>query len=397
MMNICKKIALALSLSFSTCVHAEFSVSPMLAYEYFDSNKLGNRNLSDAPEIKAKLGASVIFDYRYKGHWSLGSTLIYVPSTVKNYEPVAKVNDLHLSANAFYWFNEDGRFAPYVLGGLGFERFKTDYQNANHTSPTAEVGFGARFRVLPNLTLRGDARNIFNINKEKSAQFIMLGLMFEFGKVARNVYVPTTELVEVVEAPVDVVDTPKDTDKDGVFDVLDKCPDTPEGVVVDQAGCPLDQDQDGVPDYLDQCPNTPEDVEVDERGCEKQLTAPIQKDILINFDTNKSIVKDQYMPEVEAVAELAKKYPSAFIEIQGHTDSSGQAGKNQVLSQERAGAVRSVLITRFGVDPARVTANGYGATQPIADNSTAEGKAKNRRVIAVLSAKATTSVKKKRK
>ncbi len=58
-----------------------------------------------------------------------------------------------------------------------------------------------------------------------------------------------------------------DTDGDGVYDHLDKCPDTPQGVTVDVKGCPLDGDEDGVPDYLDKCPNTPKGVPVDGNGC----------------------------------------------------------------------------------------------------------------------------------
>src|SRR5205085_12230948 len=58
-----------------------------------------------------------------------------------------------------------------------------------------------------------------------------------------------------------------DMDGDGVFDRLDHCPDTPEGVVVDKYGCPMDADGDGVRDGLDQCPDTPKGTRVDRNGC----------------------------------------------------------------------------------------------------------------------------------
>lgn len=60
---------------------------------------------------------------------------------------------------------------------------------------------------------------------------------------------------------------PYDTDGDGVYDGIDECPDTPAGVTVDEKGCPLDTDGDGVPDYRDKCPDTPKNVKVDENGC----------------------------------------------------------------------------------------------------------------------------------
>ncbi|HRH91274.1 MAG TPA: OmpA family protein, partial [Agitococcus sp.] len=82
----------------------------------------------------------------------------------------------------------------------------------------------------------------------------------------------------------------------------------------------------------------------------------------------------------------------AFITIEGHTDSSGNPAKNKTLSQERATAVMNMLIAEYGIPAARVTAIGYGSSKPVADNKTAEGKAKNRRVIAVLTAEKTSTV-----
>ncbi len=66
---------------------------------------------------------------------------------------------------------------------------------------------------------------------------------------------------------VDEFGCPIDSDKDGVPDYLDKCPDTPNGVTIDKFGCPIDSDQDGVPDYLDKCPDTPTGMAVDANGC----------------------------------------------------------------------------------------------------------------------------------
>jgi len=74
------------------------------------------------------------------------------------------------------------------------------------------------------------------------------------------------------------------------------------------------------------------------------------------------------------------KYPKLRIEVQGHTDSTGSERYNLQLSQRRAEAVREYLIAQ-GVAPGQVEARGYGEMQPIADNSTAEGRARNRRVV----------------
>lgn len=77
---------------------------------------------------------------------------------------------------------------------------------------------------------------------------------------------------------------PLDTDKDGVPDYLDKCPDTPKGVKVDKDGCPLDSDKDGIPDYLDECPDTPAGLTVDTHGClvmAKPVVVPAERSLRV--------------------------------------------------------------------------------------------------------------------
>jgi len=83
---------------------------------------------------------------------------------------------------------------------------------------------------------------------------------------------------------------------------------------------------------------------------------------------------------LKAIADIVKAFPGYIVQIDGHTDSSGNANANKALSQKRAEAVRTYLIQHYGVDAGRLTAKGFGDTQPIADNKSAEGKAKNRRV-----------------
>ena len=101
------------------------------------------------------------------------------------------------------------------------------------------------------------------------------------------------------------------------------------------------------------------------------------------FDVGRSSIKSQSMAALDKVAVVLEKFPNIRLEVQGHTDSDGDAGANLRLSQERADAVRSYLISH-GVSPERVTAVGYGETRPIAPNTTAHGKALNRRVMMVV-------------
>jgi outer membrane protein OmpA-like peptidoglycan-associated protein len=99
----------------------------------------------------------------------------------------------------------------------------------------------------------------------------------------------------------------------------------------------------------------------------------------ILFATNSANLTPEAAGNINQLAETLNKYADTNVVIEGHTDSSGSDAINQPLSQRRAQAVANSL-TSSGVDNSRITATGYGATQPVADNSTASGKAANRRV-----------------
>ena len=99
----------------------------------------------------------------------------------------------------------------------------------------------------------------------------------------------------------------------------------------------------------------------------------------VNFDTDKADITPQSGAVLDKVAESLKAWPEVKVEVGGHTDSSGSAAHNLELSNRRAESVKTYLV-RKGVDPSRLTAKGHGQTQPVDENKTEEGKAKNRRV-----------------
>ena len=177
-----------------------------------------------------------------------------------------------------------------------------------------------------------------------------------------------------------------DSDGDGISDDKDRCPGTPPGVAVDMLGCPLDSDKDGVPDYKDQCPDTPRGTRVDARGCPPpkptlgkvtKAGTYVFKDI--QFESNKANLKASSFATLNNIAEALKAQPDMKVEIQGHTDSRGKHDYNVGLSQRRAETVKAYLVTR-GVDSERMVPRGYGPDHPVAPNSTAQGRANNRRV-----------------
>jgi OOP family OmpA-OmpF porin len=183
---------------------------------------------------------------------------------------------------------------------------------------------------------------------------------------------------------VDANGCPIDSDNDGVPDYLDKCPNTPAGVKVDANGCPIDSDNDGVPDYLDKCPNTPPGVKVDANGCPVPLTEKVSIALEINFDSGKTEVKQSYYDQIQKVADFMTAYPDTSAVIEGHTDNVGKEAANKALSQKRAESVKALLVNKYGISAGRLTAKGFGSSQPLADNATVEGRQKNRRINAVL-------------
>ncbi|WP_133038607.1 OmpA family protein [Shewanella fodinae] len=158
----------------------------------------------------------------------------------------------------------------------------------------------------------------------------------------------------------------------------------PEPVV---AAAPLDSDHDGVTDDLDQCPNTPTDHKVDAKGCSIYVEKLETLKIAAQFDNNSSVVKPESMADIEKVAKFMNKYPKADLEISGHASLPGKDSYNLWLSQKRADAVAKILVDKYGIAASRITAKGYGETQPLMQGSSAEANEVNRRIEAHMSFK----------
>jgi outer membrane protein OmpA-like peptidoglycan-associated protein len=94
---------------------------------------------------------------------------------------------------------------------------------------------------------------------------------------------------------------------------------------------------------------------------------------------NSDGVKPAGMGDLAKMGDILAKYSDDRVRIEGHTDSTGDAKHNQALSERRAAAVKAVLVSR-GVQESQIIVVGLGETKPVADNATADGRAKNRRV-----------------
>lgn len=169
-----------------------------------------------------------------------------------------------------------------------------------------------------------------------------------------------------------------DRDNDGIADGDDDCPN--QAGTATNGGCP-DTDGDGVVDRLDACPNQaglaankgcPEIEETDRQV----LTEEVQG---IEFETGSAVIRTRSYPILDKVADILDRYPGYKVSIGGHTDSVGSSATNQSLSEKRAEACYNYLLNK-GVAANRMSHNGYGESQPIADNRNSAGREKNRRV-----------------
>lgn len=202
---------------------------------------------------------------------------------------------------------------------------------------------------------------------------------------------------------------PADTDKDGVIDSLDKCPQTPGLPKYD--GCPVpDRDKDGINDEQDKCPeaaglaryqgcpipdtdndgiNDEEDKCAGEAGTQANNGCPeIAEEVIqrvnyaaqnIYFATGKATLLSKSFKGLDEVVKVLTDEPGLKLSINGHTDNVGSDDFNMTLSEKRAASVKAYLVKK-GVPEDRITAAGFGETMPVADNKTSAGRQQNRRV-----------------
>ena len=317
-------------------------------------------------------------------------------------------------------FQRSERFSPYLHAGLGYIEISPNGAVPSDTGAMYSAGIGFLLDAFSsNVALKGEWRyrvDTSSSDRDYKDNILSLGLQIPFGPGTPkwtdsdgdgvedgSDNCPNTPAGASVDAwgceldsdgdgvkdsldqcpgtpagqPVDQNGCELDDDNDGVVNRLDECPETPAGEPVDEKGCELDDDNDGVVNRLDECPGTPEGTPVDRRGCEIEGEYVLQG---VNFESNSDVLLASASSVLDQVTETLLKYPQITFAIEGHTDSDGAADYNEGLSTRRAQTVYDYFAGK-GVAEDRMTVRGFGETQPIADNTTAAGKAENRRVV----------------
>jgi OOP family OmpA-OmpF porin len=185
------------------------------------------------------------------------------------------------------------------------------------------------------------------------------------------------DMCPLVKGPVSTNGCP-DSDNDGVNDGIDKCPLVAGDPT--HSGCP-DTDKDGIYDDIDKCITIPGTAI--NNGCpeiKKETKQLFQKALQgIQFETGKAAIKPTSFPILNSIVTVMKENPSYKLNIGGHTDDVGEDAMNMTLSKDRAASVANYLISH-GVDPLRVTSEGFGETMPVDTNKSVKGRTRNRRV-----------------
>ncbi|MFW8590863.1 OmpA family protein [Glaciecola sp. 2405UD65-10] len=289
-----------------------------------------------------------------------------------------------VGADVMYFFEED---AAYLFSGLREQSLDSESYRM------LSAGLGKHWELSDNLRLITEIATYYDFGQRYKDYSAKLGLAYVFGNVSST---PTSQ---------------PDSDGDGVYDAVDRCPSSPAGTSVDATGCNIDMDGDGVNNAQDQCPSTAAGTSVDARGCaikdtdndgvvdskdecantpssdkvdalgcsvfEKEEVS-VELDIL--FANNSSVISNADSARIQNFVDFMNRYPNTQAVVEGHSSSVGSAEYNQFLSEKRAKTVRQLLIDDYGIDADRLEAQGFGESQLKDTSNTAEAHRINRRI-----------------
>jgi outer membrane protein OmpA-like peptidoglycan-associated protein len=304
---------------------------------------------------------------------------------VKDFGPMNRGKDSFLPA-----------FTPYVIGGVG--AVYDDAQTGNSVNPTVDAGGGLLFPLgYHGIAFRTQAvllgefgsssnssggHHIYTDVQLVAGLEVPLPFVHKVAQEAPAPAVPPMPCTKVVNPYTGKKSCVVDSDLDGVPDDRDECPGTPTGTRLDEHGCPLaesthDADGDGVPDARDACPGTALGFKVNAAGC---VLPQIVVMSTITFEgRNSATISEEARPQLDGIAAMLKGQPKMHVEIGVYTDDRGKAATSLDLTRKRAGAIADYLSAQ-GVDPERLSAQGYGSAKPVAANDSEEGREQNRRV-----------------
>jgi len=414
-----------------------FSVSPYVGgYSFIDKDRL-----ETGPTFGIRGG------YNFTTHFGLEAAFGYIPTEGKANSGIGDADVFSYHLDALYHFMPDGPLVPYLAAGYGGNSREYE-GGGDVSRSTVNYGVGVKYFLREAMALRGDVRHLISRDVGETFHNFeyTVGLDFLFGGVkpaavaAQPAEEPSLEPVPAAEPTpghykycvtlhgefdIDKAQVrPENKDEIAIVGNFMKKYPTTTAVIeghTDNVGSPeynLDLSKrraQAVVNYLAENygidrsrleargyglarpvePNTTDEGRQANRRIEaiidcafdiKEAQPPqrLCMALLVDFDSGKADIKSQYRGEIAKVAEYMKRYPTTTAVIEGHTDNVGGYDYNMKLSMQRAENTVKYLVDNFGIERSRLAAKGYGYTRRIAYNSTAEGRAKNRRINAVI-------------
>lgn len=302
-----------------------FTLSGIVGGYSFD----GKQHLETAPVIGVRGG------YNFTKYLGVEALFDYVPSD-STQAGLGSANVYRYGGDVLLHLLPDSKLVPYLAAGYGGISIDRENQHTL-TRGIFDYGPGIKYFLNDDLALRGDFRHlVFRDNETLSNYEYTIGITYQFGGKA-----PAPTPVAAPAPP-----------------VVQPAPEAPPEPEAPLEPVPAAQP---TPGHYKYCVT-----------------------LHIEFDIDKADIRPEYHDEVAKVGDFMKKYPTTTAVIEGHTDNVGTNEHNMKLSERRAESVVNYLVEKFGIDPSRLSAKGYGFTRPIADNSTDEGRQKNRRIEAII-------------
>jgi OmpA-OmpF porin, OOP family len=286
------------------------------------------------------------FEWAFNDNWA--AEVLYANDDARTEDGLGRADIITWQLGMLYYggsyIGEPNRIRPYLAFGAG--EIDIDYGDRDTVETTLNGGVGMRWMITRELGLRAEARMLYSLDENNKDTLLSVGLNYYFGQ--------TSHATAGAGASSGGALGYGDEDGDGVADENDRCPGTPAGTRVDADGCPL------------------------------PVTQVASIKLLVNFGFDSTEVEEKHFADVGELAVFLKRFEDVYVDIEGHTDSTGPEDYNQQLSERRARAVVDLLVNEHGIARQRLEAKGFGESRPVAGNATREGRAQNRRVMATL-------------
>lgn len=409
---IALSILSAVSYSFAVTAQEDFKQSDWIGAfgEYYYAN---DDKFDALPQDRIDWGYGVELGRNFTPYWSARIELAKID--LEAYPGQESIDGNRFGIDAMY-HPEQG--PTYLFGGFKLEMLDQNYEMFN-------LGLGRHWDVDDKWKLITEIAAVHDFSNSLNDYSLKLGVAYTFGSTASTPSRSSkdSDFDRVVDSIDKCPNTPSgvmvdsfgcalDSDNDGVLNTADKCPNTSASFKVDSFGCALDDDKDGVVNELDMCANTPKSTKVDKRGCEIVLDddkdgisnkldkCPDSKasdkvdntgcamfakstdslNLRVTFANNSSVIANPSDPDFVRFADFMQKYQDVSAKISGHSSAVGAETYNMWISQQRANAVKTLLVNKYGIDSARLNAVGYGETQLLDTANTAAANAANRRI-----------------